>query len=102
MGYSKSKDNGIDETGPGRACSVSSLPEDKVGVDVHVYLPINNADRYVKMCERQTEDQKNVCLFPNTRCIECETIGALRATFHQPSIEHSFYMANTWTPVCSY
>lgn len=72
MGYGKSKDNGINETGPGRACSVRSLPEDKVGVDVHVYLPIDNADRYVK---RQAEEQENVCLFPNTRCIDCETIG---------------------------
>ena len=76
MGYSKSEDNGINETGPGRACSVSSLPEDKVGVAVHVYLPINNADRDAKMCKRQPENQENVCLFPNTRCIERETIGA--------------------------
>ena len=60
------------ETGPGRACSVRSLPEDKVGVDVHVYLPIDNADRYEK---RQAEEQESVYLFPNTRCIDCETIG---------------------------
>jgi hypothetical protein len=73
VGYDKSKDNGINETGPGRACSVRSLPEDKVGVDVHVYLPIDNADRYVK---RQAGEQERICLFPNTRCIDCETIGA--------------------------